>query len=502
MIETLKKLSKNDLITEVITHKSEIENHKSEIENLKHQNDLLRKLVFGSKKETHKAIEQPEQTKLPFEEKVDLDLPQDTEQQQITFHRAKPKKKREDFSKLVLPADLPREEIVIEPLDKTEDMVKIGQEETEVLAIRPEEFYVKKIIRPKYAKANSEGVVIAELPGRVILSGKVDESFLTAMLIDKYVNHMPIYRQLKKYERLGVKLNDSTVGNWIGKSINYLEILYDFLRQKILKSDYLQADETTMKVLDKEKKGKTHLGYYWVYHSPEQKLCLFNYHPGRGQEAPINFLEGYQGFLQTDGYSAYDALAGKQNGITLAGCMAHARRYFFEAQENNKELAHWMLSKIQLLYEIERQAKEEKKTHSERLALRKEKSKPILAEMKAWLDEKQMLATPKSPIGKAINYMKVRWEKLNRFTEIEALEIDNNLVENAIRPVALGRKNYLFAGSHDAAKRGAIIYSLIACCKMNNINPNQWLEETLRKLPDTKTSELHKLLPINIQHGV
>lgn len=488
MVETLEKLSKPELISEVI--------------NLKHQNDLLRKLAFGSKKETHKAIENSEQVKIPFEEKVDLDLPQDIEQQQISYHRKKNNKKREDFSKLEFATDLPREVVVIEPADKTEDMVQIGQEETEVLAIRPEQFYVKKIIRPKYAKANKEGVIIAELPARIIPSGKVDESFLVALLIDKYVDHMPIYRQLKKYERLGIKLNDSTVGDWIAKSINYLEILYDTLKQKIRNANYLQADETTMKVLDKEKKGKTHLGYYWVYHSPLEKVCLFDYHPSRGQIAPSTFLQGYKGVLQTDGYSVYDALAKNENIIILAGCMAHARRNFFEAQQNNKELAQWMLNKIQELYQIERQAKEEHLSIAERLEIRKEKSISILNEMKLWLDEQIIKVTPKSPIGQAINYMKARWEKLILFTEIAELEIDNNLVENAIRPVALGRKNYLFAGSHEAAKRGAIIYSLFACCKMNNINPNHWLEETLRKIPETKSSQLENLLPKQILNNI
>lgn len=498
MIKTLEKLSKDELITEVVKQNSEIEN-------LKHQIDLLRKLIFSSKKETHKAIEHPQQTELEFAEKVDLDLPQDEELQQVSYKRRKPLKKRTDYSKLELPADLPREEVVIEPADKTDDMVKVSQEETELLAIRPQQFFVKKIIRPVYVKVtkNETGnelnrtIITAELPARIIAGGKVDESFLVALLLDKYVDHLPLYRQQKKYERLGVKLCDSTIGDWIAKTINYLEVLYLRLAERIRNETYLQCDETTIRVMDKKKKGKTHLGYYWVYLAVHNKLCLFEYNPSREHVAPLTFLQNYNGVLQTDGYSAYETLAAKQNTIIPAGCMAHARRKFFDAQDNNKEKATWMLDKMQLLYETERKAREEKLTHEQRLELRKQKSVPIIVEIKKWLDEQIITVTPKSPIGQAMAYTKSRWEKLIAFTSNGQIEIDNNLVENAIRPIALGRKNYLFAGSHEAAQRGAIIYSFIACCKLNGIDPYMWLEDVLRKLPETKSSELDSLLPIN-----
>ena len=176
--------------------------------------------------------------------------------------------------------------------------------------------------------------------------------------------------------------------------------------------------------------------------------------------------------------------------------MAHARRYFFDAQDNDKARAVWMLDKLQELYEIEKIAREQKFTHEQRLAVRQEKSVPILNQIKIWQTENQLQVLPKSPIGKAISYMHQRWDKLILFASDGMLEIDNNLVENAIRPVALGRKNYLFAGSHEAARRAGIVYSFIACCKKNNIDPYSWLTETLQKISDTKTSELYKLLPV------
>lgn len=494
MIKELNQLSKEELVSEVI-------HHKNEITYLKHQLGLFQKALFGDKKEQHKTIDS-NQAELPFEEKIDLDLPQDIELQQVTYHRKQPKKKREDFSKLVLPPDLERVVIVIEPEDKTDDMVKISEETTELLAITPEKFYVKVIVRPKYSKANKEGVVIAALPSRPIQGGSVDVSLLVTILLDKYINHMPLYRQLQKYERLGVKLSDATIGNWAHQSIVLLEHLYQELIAAVKNSSYIQCDETTIKVLDKTKKGKSHRGYYWVYYDVENGLVLYEYDQGRGQTAPESFLHQYAGYLQTDGYSVYEALDKKQSAITHLCCMAHARRKFHEALSNDKVRAESMLNKMQQLYKIEEQARENQLTHEDRLALRQKLAVPLLEEMKQWLDNNLKEVLPKSPIGMAIQYSLARWDKLIVYAQEGKLEIDNNLVENAIRPIAIGRKNYLFAGSHEAAKRAGIIYSFIACCKKNGYDPYKWLEDTLTKLPDTKKSELHTLLPLKKQDVV
>ena len=493
MIETYKNYSSDEFITL-------LEQQKSEIDYLKHQVAIFQKALFGPKQEQHKGVENPEQIKIDFDQKIDLDLPQDIEEQKAIYQRRTTNRKRTDYSKLDLPANLERVVTIIEPLDKTDDMVEIGQEVTELLAITPQKFYVKKIVRPKYAKPNKEGIVIGELPSRPIQGGMVDVSLLVMLLLDKYVDHLPLYRQLKKYERLGVKLSDSTVGNWVSESIKLLEYLYDELVERVKSSSYLQADETPIKVLDKLKKGTTHRGYYWVYHDVESGLVLYEYDPSRGQTAPGKFLTDYKGYLQTDGYVVYDALSNKQ--IKLAGCMAHARRYFFEAQQNDNARAGWMLDKLQELYAIEDVARKLNYTNGQRFTIRQKKSLPILNDIKNWLNENQLLVTPKSPVGKAIAYMQIRWAKLTLFATDGLLEIDNNLVENVIRPIALGRKNYLFAGSHQAAARAGIIYSFITCCKKNNIDPYKWLEDTLTKLPDTKKSELYKLLPIKLQDGV
>jgi transposase len=431
---------------------------------------------------------------LDFGEKIDLDLPQDKEEVSVTYSRKKATKKREDFSKISLPEDLERVITVIEPLENTDDMEKIGEEVTELLAIQPQKFYVKRIVRPKYAKKDKSGIVIAELPSRIVQGGKVDVSFLVTILLDKYIDHMPLYRQIKKYERLGMKLNDSTVGFWVSEAIKILEYLYEVLEDQVQASGYLQADETPIKVLDKLKKGTTHRGYYWVYRAVESGLIVYDYHASRGKEQPHNFLSDYDGYLQTDGYAVYETLTSKK--IKHLCCMAHARRKFFEAQDNDQVRCTWMLDKIQALYAIESNARSLNASHELRLEMRQKDAVPILAEIKAWLMKNSVEVLPKSAIGKAITYMLGRWDKLSLYAQDGSLEIDNNLVENAMRPVALGRKNYLFAGSHEAAKRAGIVYSFVACCKNNGYEPYAWLEEILTKLPDTKKSELYKLLPV------
>jgi len=473
-----------------------ISDQKTEIERLNHQIKLFKKALYGKKKETHKAITIPSQTEFPFGEKVDLDLQQDIELTQVSYHRKKANRKRTDFSKLELPDNLERVVIVLEPETLPQGAVKIGEEKTELLAVRPAELYVKEIIRPKYSIPGDQSIAIAELPSRIIPGGKVDESFLLMLLTDKYLYHMPLYRQLIKYNQMGVKLSDATVGDWTAKTITSLTFLYDRLIERIRGSSYLQADETTVKVLDKNTKGKTHLGYYWVYHAVKEKVVLFNYQPGRAHGAPMELLEGFEGNLQTDGFGAYDLLVKKCPLIELTGCMAHSRRYYFDAQDYDKPKSVWMLDKLQELYAIERIAREGNYTDDQRLALRQEKSVPILNLIKPWVDEELIRDGTTNPLTKAVRYMATRWEKLILFTTDGKLEIDNNLVENAIRPVALGRKNWLFAGSHPAAQRGGVIYSLFATCKLNGIDPHKWLLEVLQKLPDTKQSGLDALLPL------
>lgn len=279
---------------------------------------------------------------------------------------------------------------------------------------------------------------------------------------------------MQRFQRSGVKFAYSTLVDVPRQIGSLLELLYNELIKQVLSSKYLQADETPHPVLDSKVKEKTHRGFLWVYRSVEQRLILFDYRQGRGREGPKKLLEKFCGFLQTDGYNVYDEF-GSRKDITLVGCMAHARRYFEKALDNDKTRAQYFMDKIQDVYALERTIKESNLKGEAVVALRMEKSKPVLNELELWLKESIIQVTPLSPIGKAVAYSLSRWKKLTEFLGHSFLEIDNNLVENAIRPTVIGRKNYLFSGSHEGAKRSAMFYSFIGSCKMNGINPDEWL---------------------------
>jgi transposase len=384
--------------------------------------------------------------------------------------------------------------IVIEPAVVTAGLRKIGQEVSETLDYRPPKLVVIRRERPKYIDPMNEerGVIVAPLPPRPIEKGMAEPGLLATILIEKFIDHLPLYRQVQRFARQGITLAGSTLGDWTAASADLLVPLYDALISEALGSGYIQADETPIPVQDPEVKGKTHRGYYWVYHAPLKDLVIVEYERGRGRAGPAEWLKNYQGALQSDGYVVYEDFD-RRPGITTYGCWAHARRYFFEALQSAQELAPHALQEIQLLYDVERELREIDPTPENRLRVRQERAVPVLDRFKAWLEENPGL--PKSPWGKAVAYSLARWEKLLRYTGDGHIEIDNNLVENAIRPLALGRKNYLFAGSHDAAQRGAVIYSLLATCKKHNLDVQSWLCDTLGRIPTHPHKQVHELLP-------
>jgi transposase len=447
---------------------------------LEHERAELKRLIFGSKSERFVPEENPEQLTL-FEEAPAVEF---VREEQVAGHRRRRKKP----VRQALPEHLPRQVIVIEPaLDRT-NLKKIGEEVTETLDYRPAKLIVIRRVRPKYVDPQTEKILIAELPARPVDKGIAEAGLLASVVIEKYVDHLPIYRQVQRYKREGIPLARSTLEGWVAAVARLLEPLHERLGELILESGYIQADETPIPVQDKGKKGKTHRGYYWVYHAPEQQLVILDYQPGRDSEAPDGFLKDYRGALQSDGYAVYDQYEAQ---VTAFGCWAHARRYFFKAQEVMADQAREALYEIGQLYEVERQIKG--LAPEERARVRQEKATPILERFKTWLEQNRGL--PKSPWGQAVNYALNRWEKLSRYVEDGRIEIDNNLIENAIRPIALGRRNYLFTGSHDAAQRAAVIYSLLGTCKKHDVNPYDWLRDVLARIPTHPHKQLDELLP-------
>jgi hypothetical protein len=299
---------------------------------------------------------------------------------------------------------------------------------------------------------------------------------------------------MQRFERSGVKLSYSTLTDWVSGTCKLITPLFDALKAEVLQSSYLHADETPIKVMDKDKKGETHRGYYWVYQNSTRKIVFFDYQEGRGRAGPMEILQNFRGYLQTDGYSVYDIFE-KQAGIKLIHCMAHARRMFNEALENDEACAGYAMQQLQKLYAIERSCKEQSLTFDEIKTVRQEKSVPVLIALGQWMKEQYVNALPKSNIGKALAYSIERWKQLSMYTENGMLNIDNNPVENSIRPVALGRKNYLFAGSHEAARRSGMLYSLLGTCKMHHIEPYTWLKEVLQTIADHPINKINELLP-------
>lgn len=461
-----------------------------------HELAQLKRMIFGSRSERFVPSVNPQQSALPLETEILEAKPPVT--QNISYTRNKPQKNNGVIHKrLPLPAHLERVVITIEPKEDVSGLKKIGEEITEELEYKPGKLFVNKYIRPKYAKPETpditQKILIGELPTRPIEKGIPGPGLLAQIIVDKYVDHLPCYRQIQRIGRLGVTIPASTMSQWLKAGCDLLHPLYDVLVKEVLNQTYLQADETPIKVLDRNKKGTTHLGYYWVYHAPMLKMTLYEYQPGRGRDGPTELLKNFKGRLQTDGYAVYETL--KNKNITLLNCMAHARREFDEAKDNDAARAEYVLEHMQMLYDIERRARECNLNSQQRFELREEKSVPVLYALELWMKENIVQVLPQSPIGKALAYSLQRWKKLSYYARDGEVEIDNNLVENAIRPLALGRKNYLFAGSHNAAQRAAMLYSLLNTCKRNDIEPWEWLMETLTKLPDHKANKLHEILP-------
>lgn len=470
-------------------------NAEEENTQLKFQVEYYKRLAFGQRRERFEGDKA--QMRLPFEMDPGTAQKQQEEvKEKLTYERRKRTSNHQ--GRMPLPEHLPVEEIEIYPNEDTSDMVCIGKEVTDELEYKPASFYIKRYIRYKYAPKNKEGVLIGELPNRVIEKGIPGAALLAWVLTCKYLEHLPLYRLLQRFKREKIPIASSTLEGWTRQSLKIIDILYQHLLIDTRSMGYLQADETPIKVIDKNKKGTTHQGYYWVYHNPIDKTVLFDYQPGRSRGAADYVLADFKGYLQTDGYATYDKI-GKREGVTHLNCWAHARREFDKAKDNDKQRAEKALTFIQQLYAVEAQAREDKFTPDQRKELRLEKALPILNELGKWMFQQmrnhQIL--PKSPIGKAFRYTMDRWDQLNAYLYDGVLEIDNNLVENAIRPLALGRKNYLFAGSHDAAQRAAGIYSFFAICKKHDVNPYEWLKYVLENIQTINHKNIRDLYPQN-----
>lgn len=455
----------------------------------------LRKMLFGSSHEKYVAAVDPNAPTL-------FDLPAiaeavTTSTTTVVYEKTKKQLRPNHPGRNPFPEHLRREEQIINPegIDLATSK-KIGEDITEMLAYKPSELYVKRIIRNKFVDTLSNKVCQANAPSRSFERSNMDPSLIAQIIVEKMVDHLPLDRQIKRYTRLGVTISDSTIGNVLVTAATLLTPLFNKHKEMVLGDHYLNVDETHISVLDSNKKGASHQGYFWVYYSNKQKLVFFDYQPGRGKDGPRGILKNYKGYLQTDGYGVYDEFD-KNPDITLINCMAHARRKFHEALPNDKVRAEYVLGEIQKLYHIESYLKENNSIGIEKRDYRVKHAVPILKALGLWMQEHYAAVIPSSAIAKAIFYSLHRWEKLSVYATTDFLNIDNNPVENIIRPVAIGRKNYLFAGNHEAAERLGMFYSLLSTCKIYSINPVVWLEDILTRIADHPVNRIEELLPQN-----
>jgi transposase len=490
-----KKLYEEALLT--LSEKEEILLRNEEIiSDQQFELDKLRRHLFGFRSEKRTNNVGDDQLGL-FELGVTKSVQEELSGSITVAEKPAPKKRAKGTGRMSLPEELRREEVVIEPSEPTEGCTRIGEEVTEVLEVVPASFYVKRYIRPKYARPNGEGIIIGTLPDRVIEKGIPSESVIAQMTVDKYVYGMPLHRQIDRYTKMGVRIPASSASDWIMRGWEHLKPLWELLRLIVINQKYLQVDETPVKVLDRDHKNGIHQGYMWLYHAPVDRLVLFDYRKGRDQSGPKEMLTDFKGIIQTDGYTVYESLYGNHPDIHLTFCMAHARRKFVDAVKDDEEQANHVLDQIGKLYLLEAEMRESAVGWEKRTVLRKEHAEPVLENLGRWLEEKQYSYRPKSPMGQAIAYAHKRWAGLSAYVLHGQMEIDNNLVENAVRPLAIGRKAYLFAGSHQAAEMTAAMYSFMASCKKNKVNEFYWLKDVFERIQSHKQKDLYQLLPSN-----
>ena len=483
-----------------------IDQMQSVIDSLQNMMAWFRKKLFGSMSEKHLPLDpsvlQPSlfDDLLSEEEQAALDAEvRKMEEQNAKLIEVKPHKR--EVRKPILRGDLPVEETHIHPKGiNLDEYVEIGVETTDRIAIRPAVMYIDRTVRHKYVLKSSIQIEepekqtfhIAPLPQMIIPKGMASESLLADILIDKYVYHLPFYRVIQKYKELGVLLSDSTLGDWFSTVCTKLRPLYDKLREKVMSSDYIQVDESTLPVIDNEK-HRAVKGYVWAVRDAVCGDVYFHYDMGsRSGETARKLIGGYRGTIQTDGYEVYEAYENAP-GKRMIGCWAHARRKFVEAMDESKKHASEALVYIGKLYGIEKEMREANLDCQAIQKRRQDESYKIIQEFEKWMNSVAGLFTPKSRMGKALVYTYTLLPRLGRYVLDGRYHIDNNGIENAIRPIAVGRKNYLFCGNHDAAVRAAIVYSLFSSCKAHDVDVRTWLEDVLKRIPVEK--DIDNLLP-------
>ena len=499
--------------SERATYQKQLTEKDQAIIKLKQQVEMLQRKIWGKSSEKY-IPEDPQQRRLDFDgldllpEEKELATSAKEEIEQYKTIRVKVQEKSHPVRK-PLPQSLPREETHIYPeISNPENWTELAPEITEVLERDPARWFVCRIIRNKYVLKNKslvqdteKQIITAPMPVLPIAKSYAGATLLADIVIDKYVNHLPFYRQIQMFKQQGISIAPATINGWFGNVADLMRPAYYRLKELVLRSGYIQSDETTIPIINNEK-HKTVNGYIWMIRAVTEDLVFFHYDYGsRAQKVALQLFKDYQGVIQTDGYAVYDIYENKK-GVLPIGCWAHARRKFEEALKEDEVRASYALDQIGLLYDVERRADKENLSDEERSELRSRLAYPIMVAFEKWMLREYPKVLPKGRIGKALRYTYNIYHKLTRYHMDGRLKIDNNLGENAIRPIALGRKNWLFCGNHESAENAAIMYSMLGCCKAHKVNFRDWLVfflNNIHKYDDDYSKDLAELLPHNFK---
>ena len=479
----------------VVSLASEVKSQALFIEKLKHQLFGMRQHRFGSRSEALDQLAlmlEDEEIAASAQEPA----PDDAKADQPTAAKGKPKRKP-------LPGHLPRNEKVLSPGDACGHcggkLKTLGEDVTEELEYVPGRFIVNRIVRPRMACACCETFHQAELPPRPIERGRPGPGLLVHVLVNKYADHVPLYRQSQIFAREGIDLDRSTLADWVGKSTALLEPLADAVARHVLKGQALFADDTPVKLLAPGS-GKTRTARLWAYVRDERPWAgeahpasWYQFSRDRKGARPREHLANYTGYMHADGYAGFNKLY-RRGDVQEVACMAHIRRKLVDVQQSQgSAIAEEAIKRIAELYGIEKEVRGQ--PPDERARIRQRKSKPIFDDLEVWLHAQLTRISGKSPLAEAIRYALVRMKKLRPWLDHGFLELDNNTAERSMRPIALGRKNYLFMGSEGGGKAAAIAYTLVETAKLNDVNPQAWLTDVLGRIADHKITRIDVLLP-------
>lgn len=485
-------------------HQSEVSKLQEKICFLEEQLNWLQRQIFGQKSE--KFVDDKKGQQLLLDGFGNLTSQQNPEKEKVAAHERIKRKTRNGQDKISIPDNLPVERQVIDLPEKEKvcletgkSLVKIGDEISRKLAFKPGSYFIKEIVRPKYAlpQKSESGIRTASLPESLLSRCQADESLLADLLVKKFADHLPLYRQSEMLAREGIGISRQILSQWVVRCGLALKPLFEEMKQHVLRSENIFIDETPIDMLDPGK-GKTHQAYMWTIvggKTVDPPYRIYNFRTDRCHINASDLLKDYHGVVHSDKYGAYVNLANKKQ-ITWCPCWSHIRRKFIEVESGDPKFRQWVLRKIKYLFMFEKVAWA--RTEEERLRIRQEKEVPIINELIEAVKDKLINGKilPKSKLKEALGYFSSLIPYLKNYTAFAWARLDNNVAERAIRPLAIGRKNWLFVGSKDGGEAAAVLLTLIQSCRALNINPREYLEDVMRRLMSHNFLKLHELLPL------